>query len=233
MSDPFKSKIFHFKKEEWGSIWNSIGRITTFLGKFIAKQKEIGSLFPSSHWLCGQMVAEIDPPTTEQRFFLELGAGSGAVTEAILKKMGPNDRLDVIECDSELAESVQQLIDQSGMASQVTVHKVYAQGFISHRKYDHILSSLPLNNFSSELVESIYAKIKELLKDTGKFTYFEYIGLGAIRCRILFFTEFSSYHDLKTILQIKKSFCKQKKCKTKEVWGNIFPARVVHLSSRE
>lgn len=222
--------VTQYLAKEWNSVWSALARITFFLGKFFRRQKETGSLFPSSHWLCKQMVSEMgafDPG--KGRRYLELGAGSGAVTEEILEKLGPNDFFDIIECDQELAYIVQKLIEQSGKSHQAKIYTVYAQEFKSEHKYDHIFSSLPLTNFSHEIVEKIYDKINVLLKDTGRLSYYEYIGFGYLKSRLLYFLDRPAYDNLIKVLRVKEELLKQKKYKVRRIWGNVFPARVFHL----
>lgn len=219
--------VTQYLAKEWNSVWSALARITFFLGKFFRSQKETGSLFPSSHWLCRQMVVEME---SGGKRYLELGAGSGAVTEEILKRMGPRDFLDIIECDQELAFIVQKLIDQSGKSHQAKIYTVYAQEFNAPEKYDHIFSSLPLTNFSFEIVGKIYDKIGEQLKERGKLSYYEYMGFGYLKSRLLFFFDREAYDNLIKVLKVKEEFRKKKKCKVRRIFGNVFPARVIHLS---
>lgn len=232
MSNLFSSSLYFYKDEGWNSIWSSFDRMGTFLGKFVTNQHDTGSALPSSPWLCQQMVSEFVPGTEKKgRRFLELGAGTGAVTEAILPLLGPKDHLDVIECDADFSRAVQTLVDNSGKAHQVKVHTIYAENFTSANKYDHIFSSLPLTNFSHELVEKIYAKIHQLLKKSGKLSYFEYIWVASIRLSAYYFSDSKSYTNLSLVLKTKDKFCKVRESKVQEVWANILPAYVVHVKN--
>lgn len=47
--------------------------------------------------------------------------------------------------------------------------------------YDFMISGLPLNNFSLELVEDIYRSYERLLKPTGTLTSFEYVWIRALK----------------------------------------------------
>ena len=47
--------------------------------------------------------------------------------------------------------------------------------------YDFMISGLPLNNFSLELVEDIYRSYERLLKPEGTLTCFEYVWIRAMK----------------------------------------------------
>jgi phospholipid N-methyltransferase len=58
------------------------------------------------------------------------------------------------------------------------------QDLPADNKYDLIVSGLPLNNFSAELVESILGKLTQLLKSGGTLSFFEYIAIRRARSLI-------------------------------------------------
>ncbi len=210
---------------------DKLERIGSFLGKVITNFEEVGSIFPSSPWLAEEMVSHMEPGSKRKpRRFLEVGAGSGAITAAILPLLGPKDHLDIIECDKTLADKVRMLVSSSGKAHRVKVHTVYAQNFTSNIKYDHIFSSLPLTNFSASLVKEIYHKFDSLLKEKGKLTYFEYIAIGTVKRKVLSITGANSFHELDNVIRIKMDYRQGKPVKVKWVLSNLPPAWVIHLS---
>ncbi|MDP6159180.1 MAG: hypothetical protein QF534_10120 [Phycisphaerales bacterium] len=71
-----------------------------FAGKFATHGRKIASIAPSSRWLSRAMCRDIDP--TRPQVILELGAGTGPVTEVIQQTMHPESRFVSVEVDDEL-----------------------------------------------------------------------------------------------------------------------------------
>lgn len=72
-----------------------------FFRRFLAHPGELGSVTPSSEVL-GELIAR-QVRCEEDEFVVELGAGTGAVTGAILSAGIPADRLVVVEIDKQMA----------------------------------------------------------------------------------------------------------------------------------
>ena len=72
-----------------------------FLRALIARPKNIGAIFPSSPQLAAAIARQIDP--TSAGPVLELGPGTGVVTQAILERGIAPDRLTLVEYDEEMA----------------------------------------------------------------------------------------------------------------------------------
>ena len=74
---------------------------TLFLQEWLANPQRTGSVVPSSRQLAAAMARWL-PPDPES-FVLELGPGTGAVTEALIKRGLREDRLVAIEHNPKLA----------------------------------------------------------------------------------------------------------------------------------
>ncbi len=75
-----------------------------FLRALIASPQGVGAVAPSSPSLARAVAAQVDP--TQPGPVLELGPGTGALTRGILARGISQERLTVIESDSELAKSI-------------------------------------------------------------------------------------------------------------------------------
>lgn len=73
-----------------------------FFRRFLANPGRVLSLFPSSPAL-GQVIAK-QIRRTDDEYVVELGAGTGSVTKAILSSGVPPDKLIAVEIDKEMAE---------------------------------------------------------------------------------------------------------------------------------
>src|SRR5580704_10441217 len=116
-----------------------------FLRALIARPKNIGAVAPSSRALARAIAREVDPATTGP--VLELGPGTGVITEALLERGIAPARLTAIEYDPDFA---------AGMAARFRgVHVIQGDAFDLHRTlgahghepFAAVISGLPLLNF--------------------------------------------------------------------------------------
>ena len=155
-----------------------------FFREFRRQFQTTGAILPSSRFLAAALsrhVADSDAP----RRILEVGPGTGAVTKQIVKRMSSDDHFDLVE----LNESFVQVLEQR-FASEADFQRVADRSRVLHQSieeldeaeaYDVIISGLPLNNFSAELVESILEVLTRLLKPGGTLSFFAYIAIRSAR----------------------------------------------------
>ena len=72
-----------------------------FLRALVTRPKNIGAIVPSSRALARAIAAQIDPVRPGP--VLELGPGTGVVTEALLERGLAGERLTLVEYDAEMA----------------------------------------------------------------------------------------------------------------------------------
>ncbi|MCH2152760.1 MAG: hypothetical protein MK089_05410 [Phycisphaerales bacterium] len=75
---------------------------SVWVRKFLRHGTKIASLTPSSKWLCSAMLRDLDP--TRPQVILELGSGTGPLTEMISRRMHPESTFLSVEVDKELHE---------------------------------------------------------------------------------------------------------------------------------
>ena len=142
-----------------------------FLGGLITRPRNVGAVAPSGPQLAKAMAAQIrlDGPV------LELGPGTGAITQAIVAKVGEK-RLTAVEYDGDFAAALK--------ARWPAITVIQGDAFdldhtLSHRQpFAAIVSGLPLLNFPMEdrhrLIEGVAAR----LMPGAAFIQFSY-GLNA------------------------------------------------------
>jgi len=139
---------------------------------------------PSSRFLARALTDPLNRRHEPARI-LEVGPGTGAVTQRIVQLMGPRDRLDLVEINESFAEHLQSRFrdddEFSRVAEQSDVHNCALQEFRSAEPYDLIISGLPLNNFPIDLVREIFDSYFRLLAPDGVLSYFEYMYVRPIR----------------------------------------------------
>jgi len=147
-----------------------------FIQECLRKPKQMGAIAPSGPRLAKAMARWL--PDDPHSYIVELGPGSGVVTEALLARGLSPKRLLAIEKSPELAAMLQMRFPQirviAGDAGDLDqlLHQ-----HTGERQAGAVISSLPLRSFPKELEELVTRKIHEVLKPGGcwvQFTYHTY-----------------------------------------------------------
>jgi phosphatidylethanolamine/phosphatidyl-N-methylethanolamine N-methyltransferase len=147
---------------------------TLFLREWIVNPQRTGSVAPSSPQLATAM-AQWLPPDPES-YVLELGPGTGPVTDALLRHGLREDRLIAIEHTETLAKRLRKRFPRAhiiaGDAWQMDT--LLAELPQPVKSVGAIISSLPLVNFKPEQAEALGQKIRTLLEPQGKWVQYSY-----------------------------------------------------------
>jgi phosphatidylethanolamine/phosphatidyl-N-methylethanolamine N-methyltransferase len=151
---------------------NALREELQFLRGLVANPRSVGAVAPSSIWLARAVAAQVD--LNQPGPILELGPGTGAITEAILKRGVPPDRLTVIEHDPAFAKQI--------AARFHGVHVITGDAFNLGRlladrglqRFSAIASGIPLLNFAPEKRQALIKASLELLRPGGPFVQFSY-----------------------------------------------------------
>ena len=182
----------------------AISHSTVFLREWIANPQRTGSIAPSSRQLGAAMARWL--PRNRESFVLELGPGTGAVTDALLKHGLREDRLVAIEHNPTLAKLLRKRFPRAHIITGDAWHldTLLLDCDEPVASVGAVISSLPLLNFPPEQAESLAHKIRSVLQPRGHWVQYSY-HLGKKTPR-------GSHH-----FQLHNS---------KIVWLNFPPARV-------
>jgi phosphatidylethanolamine/phosphatidyl-N-methylethanolamine N-methyltransferase len=175
-----------------------------FLQEWLANPQRMGSVVPSSRKLAAAMARWL--PSDPESFVLELGPGTGAVTEALLERGLREEKLVAIEHNPKMAR----LLREKFPRAQIITGDAWQLDHLLRSRREPIenvgavFSSLPLLNFSVEEAEALAKKIRTVLEPNGNWVQYSY-----------------GIHKLKT--RGTSSF---KLHASKIVWLNLPPARV-------
>jgi len=177
---------------------------TLFLQEWFANPQRTGSVAPSSPRLAAAMAHWL--PANPESFVLELGPGTGAVTDMLLKRGLREDRLVAIERNPKMARLLRDKFPRAQIISGDAWHLDHL--LRSRREpiesVGAVISSLPLLNFPHAEAESLTQKIRDVLEPDGNWVQYSYhLGTNQIRGAASF-----------------------KLRATKIVWLNFPPARV-------
>jgi phospholipid N-methyltransferase len=145
-----------------------------FFRQWLKNPLSIAALAPSGTQLAGLMTAEL--PRGTQRV-IELGAGTGVFTRAMLESGVAANQLLVVELNEELYGHLRVQFPEShvvcGNACELAAI-VAAQNFTQPGEVDAVVSGLGLLNMSRELQRSIMQSAFDVLKPDGCFIQFTY-----------------------------------------------------------
>ena len=118
------------------------------------------------------MAYEIDPAGSG--LVIELGGGTGSITQALLERGVAADRLIVVECDRALAAVLRHRFPSVKVVRGDAAELVALLQPLSVRCADAVVSSLPLLSMPKPLRRRIVEEAFELLGDHGTFVQFTY-----------------------------------------------------------
>src|SRR5277367_3253077 len=177
---------------------------TLFLQEWFANPQRTGSVTPSSPQLAAAMAHWL--PTNPDSFVLELGPGTGAVTEALIKRGLREDRLVAIERNPKMAR----LLRDKFPRAQIIIGDAWHLDHLLRSRREPVesvgavISSLPLLNFPLAEAEALAEKIRGVLEPHGHWAQYTY-----------------------RIHKLRPRGCTSfKLCSSKIVWLNFPPARV-------
>lgn len=196
-----------------------------FLKRFFDNPNSVGAIAPSSPQLAAAMIKEM---CREDHVFaplsiLEVGAGTGVFTQAIINHLRPEDHLDVIEIEPTFCTLLREKISDK---ANVDVHELSILDWKPLKKYDLIISGLPFNAFPSDMVDQILKHYTNLIAPSGRITFFEYSLLPSIKPLFLNKNKRDEYAKIR---QLIKNFREQFEFDAQLVLINLPPAWVYYL----
>lgn len=180
-----------------------------FTRAILANPRAVGAACPSSPRLARAIAEQVPLPC--EGLILELGAGTGSVTAALLRRGVPPAQLVVIEMDKLMARHLKSRF------TDVAVIQGNAIKFCQlcnryGRQVTTVVSSLPLLSLPNSVVNAFGLEVQKMLKDEGgvliQYTY----RINKAPSPLADYME---------------------RVATKAVWGNFPPARVEIFRARQ
>jgi phosphatidylethanolamine/phosphatidyl-N-methylethanolamine N-methyltransferase len=175
-----------------------------FLREWLAHPQRTGSVTPSSPKLAAAMARWL--PSDPESYVLELGPGTGAVTQALIEHGLREERLVAIENNPKLARLLRQRFPRAHIITGDAWHLdvLLRDRLEPIESVGAVISSLPLLNFPAAEADTLAEKIRAILEHGGKWVQYSYhLGNG--------------HH---------KSATRFHRLASKIVWLNLPPARV-------
>jgi phospholipid N-methyltransferase len=143
--------------------------IRLFLSELAKYPRQMGTVWPSSPALAEAMARWL--PASQDQFMLELGPGTGIVTEKLLAAGLPEERLVAVEKSERLAIFLRERFPKARI---IPGDALELDRILDGLKFGAVFSSLPLKVFSTQQVERISAAIHNVLLPGGRWVQYSY-----------------------------------------------------------
>lgn len=151
-----------------------LSETTLFLKEMLCNPRQIGALMPSSNRLAGTMANCL--PGDPDAYVIELGPGTGRVTQALLDSGLNPGRLVAIEKSERLAEHLRTRFPRicilTGDAFEL--ESITRDQLQPARPVDAVISSLPLRNFGAARVHEFCRAVSAVLRPGGVMVQYSY-----------------------------------------------------------
>ncbi|MBD0356082.1 MAG: methyltransferase domain-containing protein [Rubrobacter sp.] len=143
-----------------------------FFRSFLANPRAVGAILPTSKKAVRDMLDMAD--FGQARCVAELGAGTGAYTEEILKRLRPEARLLAFEVDHDLVETL------SGRLADPRLEVIHdsaenIENYLSEgEKVDVIVSGLPFTSLPEKVKRNMFEQVKRVLAPDGVMVAIQY-----------------------------------------------------------
>ena len=148
-----------------------INSIWSFYKVLFKNPRAMGSAFPSSRYLARKIASYI--PEDIHEYVVELGAGTGVITKALLRKGIPHHRIIIVESAPALAKSLQKRFPQIPIIQGNAMDLVNLLGEKKHN-VRVIVSSIPLLSLLPEEKNRVIEQIEKTLKPGSYYIQYTY-----------------------------------------------------------
>ena len=204
-----------------------------FFREFIRNFHTTGAVLPSGPWLSEALARYVgehaDGGDALQRV-LEVGPGTGTVTRHIVPRLAADDHLDLVELNASFVKRLQFELQHDAIlkqaAERIDIHQIPIEELGHQHRFDIIVSGLPLNNFSAELVKNILDAFSSLLAPGGTLSFFEYIAVRRFKSLVCRREERRRLRQMDGILS---NLLETHEIRRECILANVLPAWVHHV----
>ena len=145
-----------------------------FLQELLNRPRQVGAVLPSSRKLARAMAKWLPPGTTGH--VLELGPGTGVVTEALFHRGLRQEQLLAIEMSANMADHLRVRFPRANIVTgdAFRLDEIVREQLGPKAQIAMVFSSLPLLNFEPAAADSLARQIKAILPPQGKMVQFSY-----------------------------------------------------------
>lgn len=144
----------------------------TFLKRFIANPRQVGSVIPSGEALVRHMLQDL--PIEAAATVVELGPGVGTFTARIVERLAPGAAFYAIELDHVFAAVLRDRFPRVQVLEDSAEHVARLVRAAGGDAADIIVSGLPFANLPLDFRARVIAGVRDLLRPGGHFVTYQY-----------------------------------------------------------
>ncbi len=207
----------------------SMAHFFGFQREYWRNREQTGSVKASSPGLARAMV-EPNWDALHKQDVLEVGSGTGAISEQIFRQMAPIDKLTIIEINPNFLAMTRRKMAQGfgdgAIAGQVAfINTDFLHNRMPAESFSRICCSLPFNNFAPQMIAELFNEMVRICRPGGIIVFYEYILLRRIR----YWLSLGLRKDLKEIEGVLTAQIQQYGIDKIPIFTNIPPAMVYVL----
>jgi phosphatidylethanolamine/phosphatidyl-N-methylethanolamine N-methyltransferase len=138
-----------------------------FFSKFVTKGRTISSAVPSSPAMVSRVLDHVDfsRPAT----LVELGAGTGAVTEQIVEQLRPHHRFVAVENDPDFCDVLRRRFPDTTLLQADATRIAEPLASIGVHRVDYVISGLPTPNLPRRAMVRLWKWLRRSMNPNGLF----------------------------------------------------------------
>jgi len=197
----------------------------TFIRETILNYRHTGAITPSSDFLARALTDYLVERPTGPMHILEVGPGTGAVTDSILRRLRPVDTLTLCEINPTFVRILEKKFATNPRwkpyKASVQIICCPVEDLSVERQFHHGVCGLPFNNFSPTLVDAIFKKLVSLISPNGTLSFFEYVFIRELK---LPFASAKERERLRAVAETLGQYIQNHQIRQKLVLLNLPPA---------
>lgn len=201
-----------------------------FLKESLRNFRTTGALAPSSRFLARGIARQIPRDIPEDFKILEVGAGTGAITVELARRLNGRGHLACWELSPDFCQQLRTLIEThdafKAMDGHLDVHEGDVLKLPRKPQFDMIVSGLPFNCFHPDEVREFLEHFRGMLQPNGLLVWFEYVAIRKIQQP---FVGKARREQLKGISEVMRAFLQRHQHGQEIIPMNFPPARIRHL----
>ena len=142
-----------------------------FFHEIIKNPAAIGAIYPSSNRLAHQLAKQVPLPV--EGYVLELGAGTGVVTQALINRGIPRNKITVVERSPALVKLLRKQFPDLCIIEGDAIHLTQLLSEKANQ-ITTIVSSLPLRSLPPASADKIGQEIDKILAPAGRLIQYTY-----------------------------------------------------------
>lgn len=149
-------------------------QLLLFARNFFKHPRMLGSVIPSSRYLINQVLGKIE--WERASVIVEYGPGVGTFTGEILRRLGPEGKLLVVETNEEFVHFLRSSIPDRRLhvvhGSAAEIGRYLEE--IGEERADYIISGIPFSTMPEEVRDDILRSTRMALREDGSFLVYQF-----------------------------------------------------------